>query len=258
MKEFGFINPLLITRDGEIIAGHGRWEAAKLAATRTEQAQRDANAVYSWARQPWADMKDVLGNTRWIDPWLYRARHNIEGIVAPVGIALLAVFATFMIQFRSRRRKSPRAPGAWWPVVPIAAGIIFWWFTAPDPRFANAQLWLLPIAALLALTAIADARLDYRPSATVIAALVLLTNTHFLHAVVRHPERLRDISVAGWQPVLPPGFTPRPTTSELVVNTYRYSPEELIWDGPRPATPDFNPRLRLRVPDQPEFGFTTR
>lgn len=31
IKEFGFINPLLITRDGEIIAGHGRWEAAKLA-----------------------------------------------------------------------------------------------------------------------------------------------------------------------------------------------------------------------------------
>jgi ParB-like chromosome segregation protein Spo0J len=31
IKEFGFINPLLITRDGELIAGHGRWEAAKLA-----------------------------------------------------------------------------------------------------------------------------------------------------------------------------------------------------------------------------------
>ena len=31
IKEFGFNNPLLITGEGEIIAGHGRLEAAKLA-----------------------------------------------------------------------------------------------------------------------------------------------------------------------------------------------------------------------------------
>lgn len=31
IKEFGFNNSLLITSDGELIAGHGRWEAAKLA-----------------------------------------------------------------------------------------------------------------------------------------------------------------------------------------------------------------------------------
>lgn len=31
ISEFGFNNPLLITGDGELIAGHGRWEAAKLA-----------------------------------------------------------------------------------------------------------------------------------------------------------------------------------------------------------------------------------
>src|SRR5829696_7257943 len=30
IKGFGFNNPVLITDDGEIIAGHGRYEAAKL------------------------------------------------------------------------------------------------------------------------------------------------------------------------------------------------------------------------------------
>ena len=30
IKEFGFVNPILIAPDGEIIAGHGRLEAAKL------------------------------------------------------------------------------------------------------------------------------------------------------------------------------------------------------------------------------------
>ena len=29
-KKFGFVVPLLVTEDGEIIAGHGRFEAAKL------------------------------------------------------------------------------------------------------------------------------------------------------------------------------------------------------------------------------------
>lgn len=35
IEEFGFNNPLLITGDGEIIAGHGRFEAAKLAGLAT-------------------------------------------------------------------------------------------------------------------------------------------------------------------------------------------------------------------------------
>jgi hypothetical protein len=29
LREFGFVNPILIDRDNQIIAGHGRWEAAK-------------------------------------------------------------------------------------------------------------------------------------------------------------------------------------------------------------------------------------
>ncbi len=30
IEQFGFINPVLIDRDGRIVAGHGRVEAAKL------------------------------------------------------------------------------------------------------------------------------------------------------------------------------------------------------------------------------------
>jgi hypothetical protein len=223
-----------------------------------EQAQRDAAAIYSWARQPWAEAKDVLGNSRWLGPWFYRAGRNIEGIVAPVGVALVAVLSALAIQFRPRGRPAPVGYAAWWLMVPVGTGLIFWWITAPDPRFANALLWLLPIAALIALAANVRARLVFRPSASVVVVLIVLCNAHFALWVVRHPESLRDISWVGWQPVLPPGFTPRATASGLRVNTYRYNPKELIWDGPRPATPDFNPRLRLRVPDKPEFGYTTR
>jgi hypothetical protein len=224
-----------------------------------EQARHDADVVFSWARQPWASKETVLGNSQWIGPWLQRAWSNFEGIVAPVGLALLAAAAALgLLLLRRRPAPATTSAGAWWPLAPIFSGLVFWWFTAPDPRFANALLWLLPIGALAALAATSEARLRYRPSAPVLVALAILANLHFGNWIIRHPASLRDFSTTGWQPVLPAGYTPRATASGLIVNTYQYRPEQLIWDGPRPATPDYNPRLRLRVPDQPEFGFTVR
>ncbi len=226
-----------------------------------EQARYDANAVYSWARQPWADMKDVLGNTRWLRPWFQRAAANTEGLVAPLAVTLLALAAALAL--RVVRPLRPGAPPSAAPLtallfVPLATGLHFWWFTAPDPRFAHAQPWLLPLAALLLLAAVAAPRLARPLPPVVFLVLAVVVHLHFALWVVRHPERLTDVSRAGWQPILPAGFTPRPTASGLVVHTYRYHPDELIWDGPRPATPDYNPRLRLRDPDRPELGFTQK
>jgi hypothetical protein len=56
-------------------------------------AQRDADNIYSWARQPWADAKDVLGNHRWIRPWFWRMRQTTETVAAPVCVALAALVA---------------------------------------------------------------------------------------------------------------------------------------------------------------------
>jgi len=226
-----------------------------------EQARYDANAVYSWARQPWADMKEVLGNTRWLRPWFRRAAANTEGLVAPLAVTVLALAAALALRVVRPRR--PGAPPSAAPLtallfVPLATGLLFWWFTAPDPRFAHAQPSLLPLAALLLLAAVAAPRLARPLPPVVLLALAVAVHLHFALWVVRHPERLADISRAGWQLILPAGFTPRHTASGLVVHTYRYHPDELIWDGPRPATPDYNPRLRLRDPDRPELGFTQK
>jgi hypothetical protein len=220
-----------------------------------EQARRDADQIYSWARQPWAEARDVLGNHRWMGPWFERARRNIEVIVAPVGFAFLAgLVAAVLVALRRRKGQGL----GWVPVVPLATGLIFWWFTAPDPRFANATFWLLPVAGLVGLVAVIGDRFSLRPGVVVWCLVVTVSNLHFARWVGQNSGRLFEVATTGWEPLLPPGFTPRVTDGGLVVNTYRYHPSELIWDGPRPATPDFNSRLRLRVPDRPEFGFTVK
>jgi hypothetical protein len=223
------------------------------------QARHDANTIYSWARQPWAPIDEVLRDQRWIRPWLWRARQNTEGIVAPVGVALLATAAALALGGgRGGREVFPNRWVPWLPVVPLVTGLAFWWCTAPDPRFANALIWLLPVVALVALAAAVRARWAWRLGGAMLVLVVVATNLHFVIWVARYAEKWGDISTTGWRPVLPAGYTDRMTDSGLVVHTYRYHPAELIWDGPRPATPEFNPRLRLRVPDQPDFGFMVK
>ena len=50
IERFGFTNPVLISDDGEIIAGHGRVEAAKLNPVSSTSKSRSTNACNSIAR----------------------------------------------------------------------------------------------------------------------------------------------------------------------------------------------------------------
>jgi hypothetical protein len=144
------------------------------------------------------------------------------------------------------------------PLGPVVVGLGLWWLMAPDPRFANALFWLLPVAALLGLVATAERGGIGRVPAAGWLGLALIANLHLGIWAVRHARTLGDISFGGWKPILPAAYTDRVTESGLVVHTFRYDPQELIWDGPLPATPDFNPKLRLRDPEHRAAGFTVR
>jgi hypothetical protein len=71
-----------------------------------------------------------------------------------------------------------------------------------------------------------------------------------------NPRALLDISTTGWRPEFSPNFSPRRTLSGLTV--YSFWLDRPIWNGPIPATPEFNPRLALRVPGKLESGFMVK
>jgi hypothetical protein len=117
----------------------------------------DQNRVTTaWARWPGHATDDVFGSWHWLSVWT-RARARDLDVLAP--LALLAALVPALVAGRPR----PAAPML--VVVAPALGTLAAWFVvAPDPRFAFAPLWLVPIA--LAAWALPPAR----PSRAVIAA----------------------------------------------------------------------------------------
>ena len=55
-------------------------------------------------------------------------------------------------------------------ILPVAFGLVMWFFTAPDPRYLGSITWLLPLAAPLALIS------DVSLSATAFVALAFCVN----------------------------------------------------------------------------------
>lgn len=163
-----------------------------------------------------------------------------------------------LIRMRNGRRPGVGQIADWVFLVPIFTGLVFWFFTAPDVRFANALIWLLAAASTLMLICTTD-RYRSRSGASVpIIASALACNASLVFWAANYVRILREVSTAGWEPVMQASFMPRRTFSGLIVYTYTYGAHGLIWDGPIPATPEFNPRLALRVPGKPEFGFYLR
>jgi hypothetical protein len=113
--------------------------------------------IYSWARYPVssANAADVLSGWSWLPLWLrllFSDPTELFLFVIPVLLfaALMAAWAAkLIVKVIGRRRAYPRA--AWAVIVPALIGGLFWWITAPDPRFAGAVFWLLAIGAGLML-----------------------------------------------------------------------------------------------------------
>jgi hypothetical protein len=88
--------------------------------------------------------------------------------------------------------------------------------------------------------------------------VTLLLNAGFAGWGAGHLAELGRISLTGWKPMWPSFFVPRRTDHGVVVYTYTQLVDGLIWDGPIPATPEFNPRLSYRDPHHESAGFMVK
>jgi len=130
--------------------------------------------------------------------------------------------------------------------VPVLLGLVFWFFSAPDPRFASALFFLLPAACGYPLLRLLVTEWQRYPIAGIlIAALVIgypINSWLFKHAsdVLKLP--------ASSYPVIntTPLMTQR-TASGLAVLVPLQGDQ--CWDAPLPCTPYFDEKLRLRGED---------
>ncbi|MEK7271005.1 MAG: hypothetical protein AAB215_08725 [Planctomycetota bacterium] len=203
--------------------------------------------ISGWARRDtrahggdeWEPGEGISG---WLLPWLNRIRRETVEVVWPVAAA------AFLAAWQWRRRRAGGtglAPGMALPLaIPIAAGALFWFATAPAGRFANALFWTLSMS--VALPLILGLRRDGAAWASRwILAVILIVAGGAVHRLGRHPHALWDpIRPGGYQPIPAAGVKVESAKSGLKVHTPVRG--RLTWDAPLPAGPHVRPDLRLR------------
>lgn len=215
------------------------------------QALDDTNYVQSWARYPVAGShwSEVLGNWEWLISWqanFWRTRGiRLSVLVASIAWGMVALIALV------RRQVPPTVMITLLWLLPSLVSLIFWFFSAPDPRFALAYFWLVVAGGAVALWAslpqlnMLGKQLLQRIPLERLTALVVLAFIIFSHGFQ-------------WQQELAPIPSVQINRYQTLSGLQLYVPVEgeQCWDAPLPCTPYPKPELRLRERQSIGSGFT--
>jgi hypothetical protein len=188
----------------------------------------EANAwVRSWARLPHEDPDLVLSSWNWLSGWLSRSSTDAD-LLGPLTLSIVAALP--FGAYRPARRPMVAA------LVPTVLTLMLWFFAAPDPRFAYAPLWLLPIVFL------ASRPIDHRLAAvcTYIAVAAVV-----IGGAWRPVTSPGDGPFGSFEPPTPAVLTSRTATGLIVRRPVR---DDRCWRVPLCA-PSVKARLRLRGKD---------
>jgi hypothetical protein len=217
-----------------------------------------ANWVYSWARQPNATPNSVLGNWNWFKPWLtgiLNSKSNINDMLYPLIIFLVFLFFTIVTLFFFKKIIKPRFL-EWIIFLPLVLGLIYWFWTAPTPRFANAIFMLLSISSSLILLTSLQRVTRKRIFMLSFILVFALTNVVYISYFFIHFNAISNVSLSGWYPTQNYPLTVQTTKSGLSV----YVPVNgnQCGDSPLPCTPYLDDSLRLRDRGNIVSGFTVQ
>src|SRR5262245_37220698 len=101
--------------------------------------------IQVWARQPGSQDPKVLSDWGWLVPWAYRL--SIFDAVIPLLLTLAGCFFTLFYRVKKNRESRPSRV-QWLFLLPSVVSLVFWFVTAPDPRYAGAPFWVLGAGAI--------------------------------------------------------------------------------------------------------------
>jgi hypothetical protein len=224
-----------------------------------ERAKIESAAINGWARKPVVPSNEVLGNWNWLAPWFDSIiRSAFVSVVYPVCISALSII--LVLAFFISRLRIGKQNGlvllTTLLLLPPFASIIFWFFTAPLPRYAHSSFYIAAIASSILLIEI-TAVMQRNKTALIASALFLIVNAGFAYRLFTNSGGLINIftkgggliniSRVGYAPIPSAELIEKRTESGLKI--YIPAREDRCWNSPLPCTPYFNPELRLRGTD---------
>lgn len=220
-----------------------------------ESIENEAKAIYSWGRQPFTHYNKVLGNWDWFGPWLVRLSRDMVNVVYPLATAIFFFSITLILSVTNHLRNGSRPQYMEWTILlPAVIGLIYWFFTAPDPRFANALFFIISLGPVLLFLSSIQKRLSKQLYFIAIVTVVIVFNFQLAAFCMKNIQIIKWYSISGWHPLKSAPLVTKVTSSGLSVYTLDEKPLQ-CWDSPLPSTPYFNPRLTLRNPERMSSGF---
>ena len=232
------------------------WAYEKLSATPLR--------AYAQLMKPPFTSRDEVEGLEWVRPWFFSlpVTSPME-VVIPACVTLVAWLVLLLRGVGVAREAMPL-------MIPMLAGVVFWLWAGPEPRYGWQTMWSL--AAVSVALAAVRAQDSVSPRALRrcfwLAIVLCLPGIAFrmgVSALARDRNPLSEI------PFQPPGedhgFHPKPTQAWQLIRTHWgteiYVPigedQPLSWDGPLPATswPPLDMNVRLRRKGDLSSGFVT-
>ncbi len=145
-----------------------------------ESVKHHANLICGWARKPGIHWSEALGNWNWLGPWFRSLFDNGERALYPAMCAILQMAILSVIILKTKYTNSNQANVRGYVLlIPPIMGIFFWFFSAPDPRFANALFWLLSIASSVVLLSYLHQIMSHRLYVWGLCTVFVFTNLGF-------------------------------------------------------------------------------
>ncbi len=222
-------------------AAHVEWRLP------VEYAQSENDWIRAWARQADTHPDIVLANWDWLPGWWER-KGDLDTVRVPINILVLSLclFGLNWILLR-RTRKQNLNMVRWWLLLPMIVALGYWFYSAPNPRFAGSLFWMIPF--VIFVNALQIGRWQ-----RLIFTLVFVTlATYPFQGFVATPWVQSADSESGIYPIPSPELETFVTDSNLTV----YVPEDeaFCWGGTLPCTVYPDPDLALRVPGSLQDGF---
>ncbi|HTD17531.1 MAG TPA: hypothetical protein VK673_20265, partial [Chthoniobacterales bacterium] len=198
------------------------------------------NSIGAWARLPYHPWREVIGSWNWIPQWLVRTADR------PDTVAAFSLMSVTLMYFVLAPKASPRRADSAIGSISVILGVglfslIFWFLSAPDPRFLGAAPWVV----LLGVVGLVFDRVSIEQQIRMSKVLVLLSWIAVALCFARNSLAL-TYSTKGKlaESTTKPDLISLVTGSGLMVYTPVRGDE--CWDAPLPCTPYFRPQLKLR------------